>query len=199
MLRRSSGHLTFFQYRIGAAQKISIQPCNKTVVSRLSLPLPKPVLIAAALISIVVAGGVGGTWEYVAYAVKNLKIVCNLPGGSVSNPADMLVTVGVKNPSLVSVDGTWKFVFEGNNGTTPWSSGDTVSFHIPSGGTSILNLTFPGLAGHIYGTHSALWVNVTFYAWVSSYHVAMWSFTSTGSATNATVEVPFTQGGWRYC
>jgi hypothetical protein len=157
------------------------------------------VLIAAALISIAVAGGVGGTWEYAAVAANGLEIVCNLPGGSVSNPDDMLVTVGVKNPSLVSVDGTWKFVFEGNNGTTPWSSGDTVSFHIPAEGTSILDLRFPGLAEHVYGTHSALWVNVTFYAWVRTYHVALRAFNSTSSATNATVEVPFTQGAWRYC
>ena len=189
----------FSQLWVEGSSKNKYLALHQDPVSRLSLPLPKPVLIAAALISLVVAGGVGGIWAYSAVAVNGLEIVCNLPGGSVSNPADMLVTVGVKNPSLVSVDGTWKFVFEGNNGTTPWSSGDAISFRIPARATSILDLKFPGLAGHIYGTHSALWVNVTYYAWVRTYHVALRSFNYTSIAINTAVEVPFSQGAWTYC
>ena len=163
--------------------------------------LPKPVLIAAALISIAVAGGVGGIWEYASYAESNLKIVCNLPGYSVSNPADVLVIVGVKDPSLIPVDGTWKFHFEGINGTTPWSSGDTISFHLRAGGTVILNLTFPGLSSHInaFPNEAALTFNATLWVWVRTYHVGMRSFSYTDSITNATADVPFSLGAARYC
>ena len=165
----------------------------------MSLPLPKLALIAAALISIVVAGGVGGTWEYASIAVNDLQIVCNIV--TISSPSNVTVIVGVKNPSLVTVDGTWGFLFEGVNGTTPWSSGSTVSFHIPAGSKSILDIKFPGLAGHINSspTHGALTVNVTLYVSTTSYHVGMRTFNGSGSITNATVEIPFSQGKWNYC
>lgn len=104
--------------------------------------ISKAAVIASVIVAVVIVGGLGSYW-YSAQAAGNVEMVCgsvstSLGGGLIPTSFTISLTVGVENPSLLTVKADWRI---------SWTYGgigkrDTASFTMEPGQTAYADFSF---------------------------------------------------------